>query len=275
MRKRVIWIIVMALVSAYGLLSWVQYEYYGRVLELRTEGIRNQMKEAMGEVAEELQVRELIRYLNKGLNRKNDRFEDSEFLPTSVASFDIWTRTKLDTQSVRRALDRENIYLKMSHKGNTSRVDYRPSDRLVHAYFANVHALDRYILKYLYDSYNKDSIPQMVNVRLLKSLIREHLDNKDLCGPYMMSLHDYQGRTLYEYIPPTMVNAKRWEERNTVVQYLFVPTDGAETDRPYMKVTLDVTPTKSEVLRLALPSFISTIIVLVLGFSASGSCSST
>ena len=55
----------------------------------------------------------------------------------------------------------------------------------------------------------------MVNVRLLKSLIREHLDNKDLCGPYMMSLHDYQGRTLYEYIPPTMVNAKRWEERNT------------------------------------------------------------
>ena len=40
MRKRVIWIIVMALVSAYGLLSWVQYEYYGRVLELRTEGIR-------------------------------------------------------------------------------------------------------------------------------------------------------------------------------------------------------------------------------------------
>ncbi len=250
MRKRVIWIIVMALVSAYGLLSWVQYEYYGRVLELRTEGIRNQMKEAMGEVAEELQVRELIRYLNKGLNRKNDRFEDSEFLPTSVASFDIWTRTKLDTQSVRRALDRENIYLKMPHKGNTSRVDYRPSDRLVHAYFANVHALDRYILKYLYDSYNKDSIPQMVNVRLLKSLIREHLDNKDLCGPYMMSLHDYQGRTLYEYIPPTMVNAKRWEER--------------------MKVTLDVTPTKSEVLRLALPSFISTIIVLVLGFSALG-----
>ena len=270
MRKRVIWIIVMALVSAYGLLSWVQYEYYGRVLELRTEGIRNQMKEAMGEVAEELQVRELIRYLNKGLSRKKDRFEDSEFQPTSVASFDIWTRTKLDTQIVQRALDRENIYLKMPHKGSTSRVDYRPSDRLVHAYFSNLHELDRYILKYLYDSYNKDSIPQMVNVRLLKSLIREHLDNKDLCGPYMMSLHDYQGRTLYEYIPPSMVSAKRWEERNTVVQYLFVPTDGAETDRPYMKVTLDVTPTKSEVLRLALPSFISTLIVLVLGFSALG-----
>ena len=115
----------MALVSAYGLLSWVQYEYYGRVLELRTEGIRNQMKEAMGEVAEELQVRELIRYLNKGLNRKNDRFEDSEFLPTSVASFDIWTRTKLDTQIVQRALDRENIYLKMPHKGNTSHLDHR------------------------------------------------------------------------------------------------------------------------------------------------------
>ena len=57
MRKRVIWIIVMALVSAYGLLSWVQYEYYGRVLELRTEGIRNQMKGSeWARWAEELQV---------------------------------------------------------------------------------------------------------------------------------------------------------------------------------------------------------------------------
>ncbi len=55
-----------------------------------------------------------------------------------------------------------------------------------------------------------------------------------------------------------------------MVQYLFVPTDGSETDRPYMKVTIDATPTKSEVMRLALPSFISTLIVLILGFSALG-----
>ena len=75
--------IVMALVLAYGLLSWVQYEYYGRVLNLRTEAIRSQMKEAMSEVAEELQVRELIRYLNRGLQRENDRFKDGVFLPIS------------------------------------------------------------------------------------------------------------------------------------------------------------------------------------------------
>ena len=74
--------IVMALVLAYGLLSWVQYEYYGRVLDLRTEAIRGQMKEAMSEVAEELQVRELIRYLNRGLQRENDRFKDGVFLRT-------------------------------------------------------------------------------------------------------------------------------------------------------------------------------------------------
>ena len=81
--------IVMALVLAYGLLSWVQYEYYGRVLDLRTEAIRGQMKEAMSEVAEELQVRELIRYLNRGLQRENDRFKDGVFLPTDVAEFVI------------------------------------------------------------------------------------------------------------------------------------------------------------------------------------------
>ena len=100
MRKRVIWIIITALISAYGLLSWVQYEYYGRVLSLRKETMRSQMKDAMSSVAQELQVRELIRYLNHGLQRENDRFVDSEFLPTSVADFDIWTRTKLDTLAV-------------------------------------------------------------------------------------------------------------------------------------------------------------------------------
>lgn len=104
----------MALVLAYGLLSWVQYEYYGRVLELRTEGIRSQLKEAMGEVAEELQVRELIRYLNRGVDQSKDRFADAEFLPTDVAEFDIWTRTKLDTQIVRSNLSHNDLCVKLS-----------------------------------------------------------------------------------------------------------------------------------------------------------------
>ena len=77
----------MALVLAYGLLSWVQYEYYGRVLELRTEGIRSQLKEAMGEVAEELQVRELIRYLNRGWIRVKIASQmRSSSLPMSLSS---------------------------------------------------------------------------------------------------------------------------------------------------------------------------------------------
>ena len=270
MKKRIIWIIVMALVLAYGLLSWVQYEYYGRVLELRTEGIRSQLKEAMGEVAQELQVRELIRYLNRGVDQSKDRFADAEFLPTDVAEFDIWTRTKLDTQIVRSNLSHNDLCVKLSHAAASQHTEDPPSCRLVHAYFSNLHSLDRYILKYLYDSYDKDSIPQLVNVRLLKSLIRKRLDNKNLCGPYQMSLYDYRGRKLYDYIPPSMATRKQWEERCTVVQYLFAPSDGLEHDRPYMKVTLDTTPTKSEVLRLALPSFISTLIVLVLGFSALG-----
>ena len=71
MKKRVIWVIVLALISAYGLLSWVQYQYYDRILTLRKENMRSQMKDALSEVAEELQVRELVRYLNKGVGSKD------------------------------------------------------------------------------------------------------------------------------------------------------------------------------------------------------------
>ena len=54
--------IVMALVLAYGLLSWVQYEYYGRVLDLRTEAIRGQMKEAMSKSPKSYKYASFIRY---------------------------------------------------------------------------------------------------------------------------------------------------------------------------------------------------------------------
>lgn len=268
MRKRVIWIIIIALISAYGLLTWVQYEYYSRVLSLRKEEMRDQMKDALSSVAQELQVRELIRYLNKGLKVDESRFSESEFLPSTVADFDIWRRTKLDTQLVRKAIDADRVYLKVPSKGNSASLLYRPSDKLVHAYFANLHSLDKYILQFLYDSYNKDSIPQMVDTHLLRNLVREHLDNKDLCDPFQLSIYDSDDRLVYEYRPPSMAGGKMWEEENTVQQYLFVPTGGSHTDRPYMKVSLDIAPTKAEVMRLALPSLISTIIVLVLGFSA-------
>jgi len=270
MRKRVIWIIITALISAYGLLSWVQYEYYGRVLSLRKETMRSQMKDAMSSVAQELQVRELIRYLNHGLQRENDRFVDSEFLPTSVADFDIWTRTKLDTLAVEKTIESNPIYTKIPQTGDACRFDYRPSDWLIHAYFANLHSLDRHILKFVYDSYTRDSIPQMVNIRLLKSLIREKLDSKNLCGPYQMSLYDSEGNLLYEYRPPMADPGKSWEDKNTITQYLFVPTDGSNEDRPYMKLSMDIAPTKAEVMRLAFPSLVSTVIVLILGFSALG-----
>ena len=270
MRKRVIWIIITALISAYGLLSWVQYEYYGRVLSLRKETMRIQMKDAMSSVAQELQVRELIRYLNRGLLRENDRFADSEFLPSSVADFDIWTRTKLDTLAVEKAIDSNRFYLKVPQQGDACRFDYRPSDWLVHAYFSDLHLLDRHILKFVYDSYARDSIPQMVNIRLLKSLIREHLDSKELCGPYQMALYDSEGNLLYEYRPPVMDMGRSWEEQNTITQHLFVPTDGTNEGRPFMKISMDIAPTKAEVMRLAFPSLVSTVIVLILGFSALG-----
>jgi len=268
MKKRVIWIIVLALVSAYSLLTWVQYQYYDRVLTQRKESIRGLMKDALSDVAEELQVRELVRKLNKGANRLMGSFlTDTTFAGTDVAPFDIWVRTLADTLAVERAIADHQVMVRVPNTGDKSRVDYRPSKDLILAYFTQLHALDKYILKYVYDTYMPDSMSQMVNVYLLRSLIRERLDNKDLCVNYQMALYDYDGRVVYEYRPPGVMRGE-WEDENTVTQYLFVPTDGSTDRRPYMRVSLDLAPTRAEVFRLALPSFISTIIVLLLGFSA-------
>ena len=270
MKKRVIWVIVLALISAYGLLSWVQYQYYDRILTLRKENMRSQMKDALSEVAEELQVRELVRYLNKGVGSKDAPLSSPEFVASDVAPFDIWPRTKTDTLTVRQAIDADQVVLRLPNKGKTNRIDYRPSEMLLHAYFVNLHALDKYLLKYIYDTSMNESVEQLVNVRLLKNLIRERLDSKNLCVAYQMTLYDYQGNVLYEYRPPGVMRGDWEEDENSITQHLFVPTDGSTEGRPYMRVSLDLDPTRAEVLRLALPSFISTIIVLLLGFSALG-----
>ena len=268
MKKRVIWIIVLALVSAYSLLTWVQYQYYDRVLTQRKESIRGLMKDALSDVAEELQVRELVRNLNKGANRLMGSFlTDTTFAGTDVAPFDIWVRTLADTMEVVRAMTEDQVVVRIPNTGDKSRVDYRPSRALILAYFTQLHALDKYILKYVYDTYMPDSMSQMVNIYLLRSLIRERLDSKNLCVDYQMALYDYDGRVVYEYRPPGIMRGE-WENENTVTQYLFVPRDGSTERRPYMRVSLDLAPTRAEVFRLALPSFISTIIVLFLGFSA-------
>ena len=271
MKKKVIWVIVLALISAYSLLTWVQYQYYDRVLGLRQEGMRRQMKEALAEVADELQVRELVRYLNKGVGEENGYFTDVEFHKSKVARLDIWRRSKQDTLAVQRVLDSDQVLLQMKNKdrqgGRNTRVDFRPSDKLLYAYFARLHSLDRYILKYIYDVNTVDSIPQLVNIRLLKSLIRERFDDKDLEGPFILSLYDGRGQLIYEYHPEEMRRGN-WKEVTTVKQHLFVPVDGTESGRPYMAVSLDLAPTRAEVLSLALPGLVSTILVLVLGFSA-------
>ena len=191
MKKRVIWVIVLALISAYGLLSWVQYQYYDRILTLRKENMRSQMKDALSEVAEELQVRELVRYLNKGVGSKDAPLSSPEFVASDVAPFDIWPRTKTDTLTVRQAIDSDQVVLRLPNKGKTNRIDYRPSEMLLHAYFVNLHALDKYLLKYIYDTSMNESVEQLVNVRLLKNLIRERLDSKNLCVAYQMTLYDY------------------------------------------------------------------------------------
>lgn len=268
MRKRIIWIIITALITAYAILTWVQYDYYDRVLTLRKESIHNQMQEALSEVAGELQVRELVRYLNKGLLKDRDRFRDEEFLPSTVADFDIWRRSSLDTITIKRLIEKGHVMLKMPTRRSSLQAEYRPTDYLIHRYFSDLHSLDKYILKYVYDSYQRDSIPQMVNVRLLKSLLREHLDSKNLYSPFRFALYDYQGKKIYEYRPPETNHGDGWADESMVTQYLFVPTDGSTADRPYIQLSQDIAPTKARIARLALPSFISTVIVLILGFSS-------
>lgn len=268
MKKKVIPTIGFSLLLTLVVLFWVQFRYYNSVLQLSQEQTKQLAKEALNQVAEDLELRELIRYLNreselptrnftawhsKGPSQRQFYLFDDDVEIDSVRSLVSQAHAAgHDDWFVLRSLEDDKIF----------------TENFLLSYIHKRKLLDVLMLRYLYDAYpGHDSISRFVSPKFLQQQVRKHFDSKGIYDSYFFSLHDARGNQLYEYIPTGKLRTD-FKDDCVVIQRLFVRGEEPNALTPYIKLHLNVNMGRTEVMSMALPGAISTVIVLILAIFA-------
>lgn len=268
MKKKVIPTIGLSLLLMLVVLFWIQFRYYNGVLKLNQDQTKQLAKEALNQVAEDLELRELIRYLNRESEFPTRSFSEWHSKSQNQGQFylfddDIEADTirslirqahggSREDQLVLRSLEDENVL----------------TQEFLLSYVHRRKLLDVLMLRYLYNGHpGYDSISRFISPKFLQQQVRKHFDEKGVCDVYFFSLHDAQGNQLYEYIPVGMLRSD-FDDDCVVVQRLFVRSDEPNSLTPYIKLHLNVNMGRAEVMSMALPGAISTLIVLIFAIFA-------
>ncbi len=258
MNKTAIWGIVVTMLLVILILTGLQFVYYRHVVGLRKEQTRQLTKNALSDVGHDLELRELVRYINEQLS-----------LPRGAES----PMTSTLYQISQRGKELSDPGVGFFHYGDRLEVPsvqdlhvdtLAISDQMLRAFFSDRKSLDEYVLHNLYRVYEHDSIPQLVNPRYLQDRVRYRLDHKGVTEAYSLALCDASGRILYEYTQPGMLRKGHTAE-DIVMHRLFVNPDNPNKLTPYLRLTLDFSASQAEMLNFALPGMVLTIFVLILG----------
>lgn len=237
MKKGIIWGATLLVTSIFVLLLWVQYSYYHRAISLRKEQTTQLAQLALADLAEKMEFEELVRYLNH------------EFSASGLSLSNIRTPMEVDLDELKRNLGQE--------------VDSATFDlKLLNAYVEQRTELDEAILKYLYQGFNFDSIPQYINPQFLNHTLRQMLNRSGVSVAYSVSLCDAKGKVRYQYQEPGM---KQQAEDESIIQKIFVQDKQADKPSPFIRLTLDLSDNQTEQYRFVLPGVVLSIVVLVLG----------
>lgn len=238
----------------------LQYIYYSRIISLRKEQISSQAHLALQDVVEDLEVKELVRYLNQELNTSSS--PNSSLTRTlqqlrKNKSGDLESNT-IKLENPRFARDADSAYL--ASYFDTLAV----SDKIIEAFVDDRQRLDEYVLRNLYHIYSYDSIPQLVSPRFLREHIKYTFAERGVRVPFRFSLCNPEGRELLNYRSPGM-SIRPPEEEDIIIQRLFVNREYPNKLTPFIRLSLDFSDLYSEVMRFALPGLIITLAIVVFG----------
>lgn len=255
-KKRAVWGLGITLLLVFAVLFGLQYTYYQRMISLRKEQTRQLAKDALSEVANDIEIQDLVRYIDDKLGGhvKALNPSDSPRYGISEHSEILQTLNKLQAES-----------------GSVFSVDLPDSlgisPKLLETYLLHRADLEEYILRHLYEGYAYDTIPQMISPKYLQQQLRLRLEEKGVTEYYSIVLCDAKGEVLHEFTTPGMLRKSRGYE-DVVIERLFVSDHLPLRQTPFLRLTLDFSPKTSEMMSFALPGVISTVFVFVLGVFA-------
>lgn len=254
LKKRAIWGLGITLLLVFALLFGLQYTYYNRIISLRKEQTRQLAKDALSEVAHDIELQDLIRYLDSKIDASMRVDREGN---TISSYYELTSERAMQTMSRMR-------YGVGGDADSSSMDSIGVSPKLLDAYLLRRADLDEYVLRHLYEGLATDSIPQLISSRFLKDQLRLRLEQNGVSEAYSFALCDARGARLYEFVSPGMLRKARHYE-DVVIERLFVDSNSPYKLTPFLRLTLDFSAKKSEMLSFALPGIVSTVFVFILG----------
>lgn len=253
-KKGLVWLLSVALSVVFVSLVGVQYFYYRRTIAMSEEQTNQMAHKVLSDVAKDIEIRELVRYLNYELNTS------SKTNNTLVEAL----------QSLRGERAGEHVQLK--RPGDRHEIEQgigffdslAVSDQIVRTVVDDHARLDEYVLRHLYRVYSYDSIPQLVNPRLLRESVRVGLKEHGIEESFQISLCNAEGKELFRYTDPYMTLDEK-QMGVPLIQRLFVNQDYPNKLAPFLRLRLDFGHNLENMWEVVWPGLLVTFIVLVLG----------
>lgn len=259
-KRGVTWAFGIALNIVFVSLIGVQYLYYTRLLALRKEQTTQMTHLVLQDIAKDIEVRELVRYLNLELNSSSSPNNSLTQTLRALRGAELQqTRVRFEKPQYDSVISTENISLLFD--------SLAVSDRILEAFMDNKTMLDEYILRNLYRVYSYDSIPQLVNPRLLRESLKYKLREHGVNNPFIVSLCNAEGRELFRYTDPRM-SLKDRDATQVVIQRLFINRDYPNKITPFVRLELDFEADEAALWSVAWPGVLITIIVIIFGVVA-------
>lgn len=255
-RRNLIFAVGVSLAVIFIALLGTQYFNFLRLNEIHKSQTKQLAHLALQKVADEIEVRELVRYLNKSLNSPVD--SNSSLLSTLQKikdPNDVTTKWEVFNPDHIQELKSGEIISPIDNNAL--------GDSLLKVFITKHEELDEYILRNMYQVYSYDSVPQLVNPRLLREHLRSELNAVGVTEPFSVVLCDAQDNKLYEYLQPGMIR-RHWSSEEGIKQTLFVRKKNQNSYSPYILLYLDFQRSAYESMQVIIPGVVIAVIVLII-----------
>lgn len=255
-KRNLIFGVGISLAVVFIALLGMQYFYFSRLNSLHQAQTKQLAHLALQKVAQEIEVRELVRYLNKELNSPST---DNSSLLSALHQIKGEYGNNQPWE-----IHNPNHILDLSSSDSMLVIDDTAlSDTLLKTFISKHEALDEYILRNMYSVYSYDSVPQLVNPKLLRERLRYQLNECGITEPFSVTLCDAKGDKLYEYVQPGMLK-RRWSPEEGIKQALFSKRNKPTESSPYILLNLDFRQSTYESMQVTIPGAIIAVIVLII-----------
>lgn len=253
-KKGLVWLLTIALSVVFVSLVGVQYFYYTRIVAIGEEQTNQMAHKVLQDVAKDIEIRELVRYLNIELNKSSETDNALVGALQSLRAEQMGAPVRLQKPGHQHEIE----------PGLGFFDSLAVSDHVVRTVLEDHAHLDEYILRNLYRVYSYDSIPQLVNPRLLRESVRQKLKEHGIEQPFLISLCNAEGKELFRYTDPYMT-LDEGEMGQPLIQRLFINHDLPNKLTPFLRLRLDFGHNLEAMWSITWPGLLITLLVLIMG----------